>query len=105
MLREASVEGYAVDFRRSTRTYYTTGGEASFQFASYSLQGFDSALERHRGKVDVTGVAGELLDGLGRRAAALLRVGLTPPSVRSRTFSRLASRHLRSASRCFSGSL
>ena len=54
MLREASVEGYAVDFRRSTRTYYTTGGEASFQFASYSLQGFDSALERHRGKVDVT---------------------------------------------------
>src|ERR1700722_8907587 len=48
MLREASVEGYAVDFRRSTRTYYTTGGEASFQFASYSLQGFDSALERHR---------------------------------------------------------
>jgi uncharacterized protein YbcV (DUF1398 family) len=28
MLREAGVEGYAVDFRRSTRTYYTTGGEA-----------------------------------------------------------------------------
>ena len=82
MLREAGVEGYAVDFRRSIRTYYTTGGEASFQFASYSLQGFDSALERHRGKVDVTGVAGELLDGLGRRAAALLRVGLTPPAVR-----------------------
>ena len=28
MLREAGVEGYAVDFRRSPRTYYTTGGEA-----------------------------------------------------------------------------
>ena len=28
MLSEAGVEGYAVDFRRSIRTYYTTGGEA-----------------------------------------------------------------------------
>ena len=40
MLREAGVEGYAVDFRRSTRTYYTTGGEASFQFCIIQSPGF-----------------------------------------------------------------
>ena len=98
MLREAGVEGYAVDFRRSTRTYYTTGGEAlelqTEVTAERVAERFDAAAivaalreaqalvpgYTYKGfctKVVGAGCAGYLVSLLGKRALYYGRTGET----------------------------
>ena len=98
MLREAGVEGYAVDFRRSTRTYYTTGGEAlelqTEVTAERVAERFDAAAivaalreaqalvqgYTYKGfcaKVVEAGCAGYLVSLLGKRALYYGRTGET----------------------------
>ncbi|MGE3989283.1 DUF1398 domain-containing protein [Pseudorhodoplanes sp.] len=98
MLAEAGVEGYAVDFRRSTRTYYTPEGEAvelgTERTPARVAEPFDAAVIKaalreaqaqspgytYRGfcaKVAGAGCAGYLVSLIGRRVLYYGRTGET----------------------------
>jgi len=98
MLMEAGLDGYAVDFRRSTRTYYMPGGEtvelATEPTPAPVAERFDAAVIRqalreaqslvpgytYKGfcaKVAGAGCAGYLVSLLGQRVLYFGRTGET----------------------------
>jgi uncharacterized protein YbcV (DUF1398 family) len=96
MLMEGGFDGYAVDFRRGTRTYYSLGGEAlELETAQLSMavgEGFDAAVikeaireaqqmipgysyKKFCAKVIGAGCAGYFVSLLGKRVVYYGRTG------------------------------